>query len=170
MLNGNKRKNIKEKASKTLEAIGYNTEMRSKPNIVGMANCFGFAVSESTKLDDRILGSLYVSEGGKKKLITINRNYPYYNKRETIAYLLAFYLLKYEEGIEIKINKSLATIDEEVEYLADSLLMPYDGFRTNFLSAERIYGENKDVFLKDKYCVTLSSIWRRVEDIKGGKK
>lgn len=155
---------IESRANRALEVINYDPLIRIDVDSIRLARQFGFTVSEMLTLpnDDDYLVTI-----NKEKSIRVNQNRAKDDKRVTIAYAIALYLLYYE-GSPLTFTEKVQNGEADAVAMAECLLMPKVSFHI-YHTAVRTVSHSETVAiecLQEVFKVTQGHVRHRLGLIK----
>lgn len=164
---------IIKKTNSLLNNFGYNNEADTYVDISKLAVSEGFKVGETSRIGFKEDGFIAISKDKSNKIIGVNSNRTFEEKRFIVAHELAHYYLHYIdstlEGM-IMHREQVKGKDEnenDADFFAACMLMPAQSFKTQFEKLKlRGYGET-DVIDKLQliYKTPRESIIRRIEEV-----
>ncbi|MBR5614991.1 MAG: ImmA/IrrE family metallo-endopeptidase [Clostridia bacterium] len=165
----------KEIAKKTEDLLKeYNIDTMNGVDIIGLAKQMGFVVGNAG-LDDNDDGFIMVNRDADKilgiettKLIGVNANRDYVDKRFIIAHELGHYVLHCRnDKIYAHRESAHGRSDEEndVDFFAACLLMPADAFSAAFEKIKANSFTEKIKELQKIFDVPFESVARRIDEL-----
>ena len=142
-------------------------------NIVEIIKHMGFVVGESSKLDPLEDGFISVSQDKTDVVIGVNKDRTFSEKRFCAAHELGHYYLHYlNEDLDGTVmhresRKGKNQKENEADFFAACLLMPYDNFKSKYEAFKELGLPNKVIeqSLQRIFKVPLESVQRRIEEV-----
>lgn len=152
---------------------GYNDGIDAYVDIAKLARFAGFRVGETSLLPFKDDGFISISKDKKKKIIGVNNDRAFEEKRFIVAHELAHYFLHYKDSycgdaiMHREHVKGKNAQENDADYFAACILMPKESFSKLYhgLCAKKHTQTQIIDYLQIVFRTPRESIKRRIEEI-----